>query len=196
MKNEKKIHLYKKGIRIFAIAESFRKEDSVSIIAGIVMRKDLIIDGIKVGKITIGGDDATNNILMMIKELKRNDINLILLGGLIISMYNIVDGERISKETGTPVIAITFNKSLGISDSIKKSFPDKYKSKIKLYNKLGERKKIILKSGKHLFIRSWGISISDSIYSINSFLIQGAIPEPIRIAKMVARAYLRLAKQD
>lgn len=196
MKIEKKIHLYKKGIRMFAVAESFRKENSMSIIAGIVMRKDLIIDGIKFGKITIGGDDATINILNMVKDLKRNDINLILLDGIIISMYNIVDGERISKETGTPVIAITFNNSFGISNSIKNFFPDKYKSKIDLYNKLGERKKIILKSGKHLFIRNWGIDIADSIYSINSFLIQGAIPEPIRIAKMVARAYLRFDRQD
>ena len=40
MNKEKKLHLDKKGIRVFAIAESFKKENSISIIAGIVMRKD------------------------------------------------------------------------------------------------------------------------------------------------------------
>lgn len=194
MKIGKKVHLYKKGIRILAIAESFRKENSLSVISGIVMRKDLIIDGIKFGTVTIGGDDATSNIIKMIKDLKRNDINLILLDGLIISMYNIIDGEKILKETGIPVIALSFNDSIGISDSIKNFFPDNYKRKIDMYNRLGERKKIILKSGKHLFIRNWGISFSDAIFSINSFLIQGAIPEPIRIAKMVSRAYMRFVK--
>ena len=194
MKIGKKVHLYKKGIRILAIAESFRKENSLSVISGIVMRKDLIIDGIKLGTVTIGGDDATSNIIKMIKDLKRNDINLILLDGLIISMYNIIDGEKILKETGIPVIALSFNDSIGISDSIKNFFPDNYKRKIDMYNRLGERKKIILKSGKHLFIRNWGISFSDAIFSINSFLIQGAIPEPIRIAKMVSRAYMRFVK--
>ncbi|MDR4512184.1 MAG: DUF99 family protein [Nitrososphaeraceae archaeon] len=194
MKIGKKVHLYKKGIRILAIAESFRKENSFSVISGIVMRKDLIIDGIKFGTVTIGGDDATSNIIKMIKDLKRNDINLILLDGLIISMYNIIDGEKILKETGIPVIALSFNDSIGISDSIKNFFPDNYKRKIDMYKRLGERKKIILKSGKHLFIRNWGISFSDAIFSINSFLIQGAIPEPIRIAKMVSRAYMRFVK--
>ncbi len=194
MKIGKKVHLYKKGIRILAIAESFRKENSLSVISGIVMRKDLIIDGIKFGTVTIGGDDATSNIIKMIKDLKRNDINLILLDGLIISMYNIIDGEKILKETGIPVIALSFNDSIGISDSIKNFFPDNYKRKIDMYKRLGERKKIILKSGKHLFIRNWGISFSDAIFSINSFLIQGAIPEPIRIAKMVSRAYMRFVK--
>ncbi|MDX1372055.1 MAG: DUF99 family protein, partial [Nitrososphaeraceae archaeon] len=151
MKIEKKIHFYKKGIRVLAIAESFRKENSFSIISGIVMRKDLIIDGIKFGTVTIGGDDATSNITEMFKDLKRNDINLILLDGLIISMYNIVDGEKILKETGIPVIAISFNDSIGISESIKNFFPDNYKRKMELYNRLGDRKKIFLKSGKHLF---------------------------------------------
>jgi hypothetical protein len=52
----------------------------------------------------------------------------------------------------------------------------------------------MLKTGKFLFIRNWGITIQDSINIINSFLIQGAIPEPIRIAKMIARAHVRINK--
>jgi endonuclease V-like protein UPF0215 family len=102
-----------------------------------------------------------------------------------------IDGEEILKSTGIPVIAITFNNSIGISESIKNFFPNNYRTKMEMYNKLGKCKKIILKSGKPLFIRNWGISFHDSIHFINSFLIQGAIPEPVRIAKMVARASLR-----
>jgi endonuclease V-like protein UPF0215 family len=95
MNKEKKLHLDKKGIRVFAIAESFKKENSTSMIAGIVMRKDLIVDGVVFGNVTIGGNDATDSIISMIKNLERNDINLILLDGMIISMYNIIDGEEI-----------------------------------------------------------------------------------------------------
>lgn len=194
MNKEKKLHLDKKGIRVFAIAESFKKENSTSMIAGIVMRKDLIVDGVVFGNVTIGGNDATDSIISMIKNLQRNDINLILLDGMIISMYNIIDGEEIFRTTNIPVIAITFKDSFGIDQSIKNYFPDNYKTKIESYNKLGERKKIMLKTGKFLFIRNWGIAIQDSINIINSFLIQGAIPEPIRIAKMIARAHVRINK--
>ena len=194
MNTKKKLHLDKKGIRVFSIAESFKKENSVSVIAGVVMRKDLIVDGVIFGNVTIGGNDATDRIISMIRTLQRNDINLILLDGIIISLYNIIDGEEIFKTTNIPVIAITFKDSIGISQSIKNNFPNNYENKIEIYNKLTEREKIILKTGKFLFIRNWGISIEDSINVINAFLIQGAIPEPVRLAKMIARAYLRSNK--
>ena len=56
------------------------------------MRRDLIIDGMAYGTATIEGDDATNSIISMYRSLARDDINCILLDGLVISMYNIIDG--------------------------------------------------------------------------------------------------------
>src|SRR5687768_14410021 len=105
------LNINKKGIRVLAIAESFKKQKSHSILTGIVMRKDLIIDGIIFGKATIGGNDATQNIIEMYNKLKRNDIGFILLDGMIISMFNIVDGEAIYNNTGIPLIIITFKNS-------------------------------------------------------------------------------------
>ncbi|MDW0243115.1 MAG: DUF99 family protein, partial [Nitrososphaeraceae archaeon] len=40
-----RIHNNKKGLRVLAIAESFRKHDTKSILAGIVMRRDFVVDG-------------------------------------------------------------------------------------------------------------------------------------------------------
>ena len=180
----------KKGIRVLAIAESFRKEKTNSILSGIVMRKDLIIDGIIFGNATIGGDDATQNIIAMYKSLQRNDISFLLLNGLIISMYNIVDGKTIYENIGIPVIAITFNNSQGIENSIKKHFPSNYNDKLEKLNKLGERNLVLLKTNKYLWIRIWGMKLDDAIKLLNSFIIQGSIPEPIKLAKLISHAYL------
>ena len=87
------------------------------------MRKDLIIDGIIFGKTTIGGNDATQNIIEMYNNLKRNDIGFILLDGMIISMFNIIDGEVIHNNIGIPLIIITFKNSKGIDNTIKRHFP-------------------------------------------------------------------------
>jgi hypothetical protein len=184
------LNIDKKGIRVLAIAESFRKEKTKSILTGIVMRKDLIIDGIIFGSATIGGDDATQNIIRMYKSLQRNDINFLLLDGLIISMYNIIDGKKIQDNIGIPVIAITFKNSLGIEYSIKKHFPSNYNNKLDNLKKLGKRNFVLLKTDKFLLIRNWGIKLDDAIKLLNSFLIQGSIPEPIKLAKMISRAYL------
>ena len=85
----------KKGIRVLAIAESFKKGNPNSVLSGVVMRKDLVVDGVAFENTTIEGDDATEKIISLYKNFHRNDINFLLLDGLIISMYNIVDGKLI-----------------------------------------------------------------------------------------------------
>ena len=72
------------------------------------MRRDLIIDGMVFGNVAIEGGDSTQNILSMYRSLKRDDINCIMLDGLVISMYSIIDGEELEENTNVPVIAITF----------------------------------------------------------------------------------------
>ncbi|MGC2386655.1 MAG: DUF99 family protein, partial [Nitrososphaeraceae archaeon] len=107
------LHFEKKGLRALAIAESFKISCKHAILAGVVMRRDLIIDGVGISKSTIRGDDSTQNIISMCRNMHRNDINCIFLGGIIMSMFNIVDGKKIYRSTGIPVIALTFNDSRG-----------------------------------------------------------------------------------
>lgn len=185
------MNINKKGIRVLAIAESFKKEKSNSILTGVVMRKDLIIDGVIFGKVTIGGTDATQKIIAMFQNLHRNDIGFLLLDGMIISMFNVVDGEIIYNTIGIPVIIITFKNSQGIDDIIKAQFPDTYKIRLSVIKKLGKREPILLKTNKFLLIRTWGIKLEDAVRLLNSFLIQGSIPEPIKLAKIISRAYLK-----
>src|SRR6478609_4168057 len=185
-----RLHSEKKGIRVLGIAESFRKTSTCSTLAGIVMRRDRIIDGMVFGNVTIEGNDSTQNILSMYRSLRRNDINCIMLDGLVISMYNIIDGEELEKSTSVPVIAITFKDSEGLEGAINHHFSNDPEMKMKLeqYRKLGKRDTILLRTGKILFVRYWGISSEEASTIVNSFTLQGSIPEPIRIAKLAARA--------
>jgi uncharacterized protein len=186
-----KFHSEKKGIRVLGISESFRKTSTCSTLAGIVMRRDLIIDGIVFGNATIEGNDSTQNILSMYRSLKRNDINCIMLDGLIISMYNIIDGKEIRENTNIPVIAITFKDSDGLEGAIQHHFSKDSKLKLEQYRKLGQRDEILLKTGKLVFVRYWGLSSKEAFTIVNCFTLQGSIPEPIRIAKLAARASMR-----
>jgi endonuclease V-like protein UPF0215 family len=155
------------------------------------MRRDLIVDGMVFGTVTIGGNDSTQNILSMVRSLKRDDVNCIMLDGLIISMYNIIDGEVIMEKTGVPVLAITFKDSEGLEGSIQRHFPNDSKLKLEQYYKLGQRDKILLKTGKFIFARYWGLNSKEAFTIVNSFTLQGSIPEPIRVAKLAARASMR-----
>jgi uncharacterized protein len=184
----RRVHSEKKGIRVLGIAESFKKSNKKSTLAGVVMRRDLILDGMTYGFATIEGDDATDSIISMHRSLARDDINCILLDGLVISMYNIIDGELVSGETGLPVIAITFEDSKGLEDSIRRHFDD-WQGKLVQYQRLGSRKQVTLKTGKNLFIRCWGLNQRRALAILDSFTLQGSIPEPIRVAKLAARSH-------
>jgi endonuclease V-like protein UPF0215 family len=152
------------------------------------MRRDLIIDGMVYGTASIEGDDATQSIISMHTMLAREDINCILIDGLVISMYNIIDGGQVAEETGLPVIAITFEDSKGLENVIKSRF-DNWEVKLAQYQKLGEREKVTLKTGKNLFVRCWSMNSRRALAILNSFTRQGSIPEPIRVAKIAARSH-------
>ena len=187
----KHLHLEKKGIRSLAIAESFSQDSKKSVLSGIVMSTDLIIDGFVMGHSTVGGDDATDAILTMYKKLDRSDVSFLLISGIIISLYNIVDLKRISEEIGLPVIGVTYEESKGIEDAIKHHFPDSYKSKLAEYSKLGSREKITLHTSHSLYIRNEGCTLLEVKQLLDKITLQGSVPEPLRIAQLLANTLLK-----
>jgi endonuclease V-like protein UPF0215 family len=183
------LHLEKKGLRGLAIAESFRQNSQKSILSGIVMRRDFLIDGFVFGAATINGDDATDVILKMYDDLNRPDISYLLISGLIISMYNVIDIRKIHETLQLPVIGVTYNESKGIEDAIKHHFPKDYVSKIKEYQNLGNRETVSLKTS-NLFIRREGCTLHDVKFLLNELTLQGSFPEPLRVAQLLSKSLL------
>jgi endonuclease V-like protein UPF0215 family len=179
------MHIPKKGLRAFGIAESFSGR-TCSTLAGVVMRKDLRIDGFSFGKVTIGGMDATDCILGMVRDLDRRDINVIMLSGCVIAWFNVVDPSRISNETGIPVICISYEDSDGLEVDIRYHFPHD-EGRIAAYQKLGERLPVTLHTQMTIYLRAWGLSLTDASKLCNDFTHEGKIPEPIRVARLCSR---------
>ncbi|HIQ29294.1 MAG TPA: DUF99 family protein [Candidatus Caldiarchaeum subterraneum] len=183
----------KKAIRAFGVAESFRKElGSKSILAGIVMRGDLIIDGVMLGSCTVGGVDSTEKILEMWRKLNRDDINVILLNGCVISWFNVINLSRLYKETDTPVICVTYEASEGIDDYFKRYFPDDWMERLRVHKENGERREITLKTGYRVFVRSLGVGEKQARQVLNIFTLHGRLAEPLRVAKQLSRSVLML----
>ena len=180
-------HIEKKGIRIFGVSESFTGSDLSSVLAGVVMRRDFIIDGLIFGKTTVRGNDSTEIIVSMFRRMKRNDINCILLGGAIISILNIVDGQGLYDTTKVPVIAVS-RETRGLRENNLRTFEDG-NIKCKLYNALKASEQLTLRTGKTINFRNWGISSRDVSVLLNDLTLQGARPEPIKVASLAARAH-------
>ena len=105
-----RLHLNKKGIRVLGVAESFKQTERWSLLGGVVMRGDLVVDGLAFGRTSVGGDDATASMLRLYRSLGRSDVNLLMVSGAILSLYNILDVDELSDEAGVPVICLTYRR--------------------------------------------------------------------------------------
>ncbi|MDY6864503.1 MAG: DUF99 family protein [Halobacteriota archaeon] len=180
-------------MRAIGVAESFVKGIPLSTLVGVVMRGDFYIDGISVGSATVGGMDATDGVIKLFKGLDREDVNFILLNGSVISWFNIIDLKYLADRLKIPVISITYEESDGLEDNIIGLFDD-WEDRLKLYRQLGDRKRVMLSTGYDVFVRSHGLNDNGERLLLDRFTIHGKVPEPLRVAKLIARAVLRSDK--
>jgi uncharacterized protein len=179
------MHIPKKGLRALGIAESYAGR-TYSTLAGVVMRKDLRIDGFCFGRVAVGGTDATDTILRMIQDLDRRDINIVLLSGCVIAWFNIIEPGRIADESGIPAICVTYEESDGLLDDLRYHFPAD-EARVQAYHRLGERVPADLGGHRTIFLRAAGIGYPDAARFCRDFTLEGKIPEPLRVARLCAR---------
>lgn len=180
------MHIPKKGLRALGIAESYTGRQK-STISGIVMRKDLRIDGFAFGRVTVGGMDATDAVIRLVQDLDRKDINVMMLSGCVISWFNIMNPHVIFGSTGVPVICVTYEFSEGLEPDLITHFPND-ENRLNAYRFLENRVGVTLHTGQEIYLRSCGISLPDAIRLCNDFTLEGKIPEPLRVARLCARA--------
>jgi len=190
-----RLHVHKKAFRALGISESFIKGISnKSILAGVVLRSDHIIDGFVFSRATVGGMDATDKIIDMYKALKRDDINILMLNGCVISWYNVIDLHRVYRELELPLICVTYEKSEGLEKYFMELFPEDYDKRIEIYRKNGPRTPMVLHTGHNVYVRFLGMNLEEAKGVLNKFTLHGAIPEPLRIARLLARGIMRTLK--
>jgi endonuclease V-like protein UPF0215 family len=190
------VHVHKKAVRALGIAESFVKGVSKrSMLAGVVMRTDRIIDGFVFSTATVGGMDATEKLIEMLENLDREDINLLMLNGCIISWYNVLDLHRIAGETEHPVLCVTYEESEGLEKYFIELFPHDWKTRVEVYHKNGPRTPITLHTGHTIYTRGINMTLDEMKGILNKFTLYGSIPEPLRVARLLARSMMKARPQ-
>jgi len=187
-----RLHVHKKAVRALGISESFVKGKSkTSVLAGVVMRTDRAIDGFVFSAATVGGMDATEKMIEMHRTLERDDINLLMLNGCVISWYNVVDLHRLAEETELPLICVTYEESEGLDKYFKELFPQDWETRVEVYHKNKERIALKLDTGYTVYVRFINMSLEEAKGILNKFTTHGAVPEPLRVARLLARSLAR-----
>ncbi|MGC9146936.1 MAG: DUF99 family protein [Infirmifilum sp.] len=181
------IHLTKPAFRVLGVAECFNKRQKKSVQAAVSYRRDGIIDGFYLTWTRVGGLDATEKIIQLVKSTGRRDFNLIMLNGCIISWFNIVDIYRVYEELSLPVLCLSYEESEGLERYLRDYFPGD-EERLQMYYKLGKRKLVyIRRTRSYVYVRSVGLDESETREVLNLVTLHGKIPEPLRLAQSLAR---------
>ncbi|MEM0223126.1 MAG: DUF99 family protein [Thermofilum sp.] len=178
----------KPAFRVLGVAECFRKSQARSVVAAVSYRRDRVIDGVYLTFFNVGGLDATEKIISLVRESGRKDFNVIMVNGCVLSWFNVLDLKKIHEGTGIPVMCLTYEESSGLERFIKEYFPGDT-ARMRMYLDLGERELVYVRAARsYVYVRYQGLTAEDVRKILDSTTLTGRVPEPLRTAQTIARA--------
>lgn len=185
--NIKRFYKIKPEIRILGIDDAPfppHTKDEVMLI-GTVFRGGVWLDGVLRTYIKGDGENSTKKIIQMVNKTRHKDqIGVIMLDGITFGGFNLANIKDIFEKTGIPVIVIM------------RKFPDfeKIKEALKRFEDHEKRWNSVLDAGtvykienkEPIYIQISGIDLEDAKEIVTLSTTRSAIPEPIRVAHLIA----------
>ncbi len=182
----------KPQIRILGIDDGpFSREDAQVQVIGTVFRAGEYMDGMLSTYVTVDGIDATANLISMIKTSRtRDQLRLVMLDGIALGGFNVVNVQTLNKETGLPVIVVI--RDMPDFQAIKKALvylPDGEK-RLGVMEKAGEIYKHEVSNqttkGK-IYYQIAGMPREVARKVLTLTIRHGLMPEPIRVAHIIGQ---------
>jgi endonuclease V-like protein UPF0215 family len=144
-----------------------------------------VIQGVRLARITVDGLDATDALL---NSLGSWETDALILGGATFAGFNVVDVQRINRETGTPVIV--FSRDCpdmdATKDALRKHFPD-WIERWNRYEALGEIHSLKIGSYPPVYYEKMGCSKGFAEDVLGEQAVSCRTPECVRVADLIAK---------
>lgn len=178
------------GVRKFSNVVGFddapfaRNDDGPVTVVGAVFA-DLRLDGVLTGTVDKDGADAADALAGLVLDSKfAGHIRLIMLQGIALGGFNVVDVPLLKQTTGLPVLVVSrINPDMA---AIKKALLTEIpggRHKWSIIEALGDMEPV-----QGVYIQRAGLSREEASSVITRFHINSRIPEPIRVAHLIAGA--------
>ncbi|BAD86222.1 hypothetical protein, conserved, DUF99 family [Thermococcus kodakarensis KOD1] len=170
----------------FSFSSKLKHEKTILI--GVVMKGSLEVVGVLSRWITVDGRDVTDAMINSVNSSRFKDLRVILLKGITYAGFNVVDLERLHNETGLPVVVVVRKKPdiLAMEDALRKHFRDA-EERIALLRKTPPLVELV---PDKLYFQTVGLDEKTAAEVIKVTTRTGFIPEPLRLAHMIASAVM------
>ncbi|MCE5296976.1 MAG: DUF99 family protein [Euryarchaeota archaeon] len=182
----------KDQVRVLGIDDAPFKFGDVEVpIVGAMLRSPSYLEAVMTSSVTVDGDDASAKVITMVSSSRyREQIKLILIDGVSLGGFNVVDIGEILERTGIPVATVTRDlpDTEEMSTALKKHFTD-WERRLDIIG--GRELRMVATKHSPLFVSSVGLSEGELVRTMEGCTVLGVLPEPIRVAHLIATAIVR-----
>lgn len=177
----------KEQVRILGVDDApFGFDDQYTLVVGVLMRLPNYLEGVLRTRVEVDGTDAADRLTELILNSRyREQMKLVLLDGICLGGFNVLDIHRIHDETNVPVATVTRKKPdmNSIKKALRKNFQD-WELRLELVRK----NKLERVGTKHspIFVTAVGIEIGELKKVLALSTVRGVLPEPLRVAHLIA----------
>lgn len=185
----------KPGVRALGVAESFRRDRERSTLAGVVTRASRVTDGFAFSTIAVGGTDATGGVVEVFDRLDREDVRYVMVAGIAPAWFNVLDLGAVHAAVDRPVLSVTFEESEGLERPLREHFEgEDLADRLSTYREQPPRHEVALDDAT-AYVRAVGCDPGEARDVVRAFTPEGGRPEPLRVARLAARAADRLGRE-
>ncbi|MBI4448986.1 DUF99 family protein [Candidatus Woesearchaeota archaeon] len=158
-----------------------KHQSKETLVVGVMFRGGAYLDGLLSTQVRVDGDDATEKLSSMISRSKFcGGLYCILIDGIALGGFNVIDIQTLRKQTGVPVICVIRRKPdirniLRVLDRIGMGH------KRALIEKLGEPR-----LWRKIWYQCFGIDTAGAEKVLALTCTRSEVPEPIRVAHIIA----------
>ncbi|MGB9675796.1 MAG: DUF99 family protein [Candidatus Bathyarchaeales archaeon] len=165
---------------------SFRKGISRKAKLVAVLFLEARIESVRITNITVDGMDATETLL---KAIKGWNFGAVLLSGVSFAGFNIIDPILVYEECEKPVVVISRTKpdNVAVKRALRRHFKD-WEMRWSVFEKLGKVYEVqVMDCTEPVYIEVVGETVEWARGLIKAFSFCGRMPEPLRVARLIAR---------
>jgi len=145
----------------------------------------LQLTGVIIGEVEKDGTDAARKIVELVSGSRfREHVQLVMLQGITLAGFNVVDVCHLHKQLGLPVLVVSrrLPDMAAIREALLTRIPQG-EQKWQLIDRLGP-----MEPAGRVYIQRVGLTSEEAVAVVERFAVHSHLPEPLRTAHLIAGA--------
>jgi endonuclease V-like protein UPF0215 family len=183
----------KPEIRVLGVDDgTFRPRDGNRVLlVGAVMRGKERLEGVLSTTVEKDGMDATERVVEMINGSRHRDqLRVVMSEGITVAGFNVLDLKEIFRRTGLPVLVVTRRRpDLKKVEKALRHLPG-WRERWERMRRAGRIYPVKVRGGR-IFMQLCGMEKEDAVEVLLRTTTHGLMPEPLRVAHLIATGVSR-----